>query len=111
MSGMGNPPGGWARCNLDGRTLSPGDQRALADFAETLRASKADPAVRWAELVEGEPPGTFWRVWHCSPPASPGQDQRDFRGQWDQPAPDGIPVWRIDEIQVPDRNQTGDDTS
>src|SRR5580692_5955539 len=96
-----DPSGRYARCNLDGRPVSPGDRRAIADFAETLRAVKTDPTVRWCELVEGEPPGTFWRYWHCPPPVVPEQDQRDLRGQWDKPAPDGIPVWRIDEARAP----------
>jgi len=100
---MSNPDrrGRYARCNLDGRPLSPGDAKAIRDFAETLRASKADPAVRWAELVEGEPAGTFWRYWYCAPSLVPGRDQRDLRGQWDRAAPDGIPVWRIDEHRGP----------
>jgi hypothetical protein len=90
---------GWARCNFDGRPLSPEDAAVMRDFAATLRARKDDRAVQWRELVEGEPPGTYWREWHCPQPLI-RQSWRPVHAQWGPPGEDGIPVWQVFEIEL-----------
>jgi len=90
------PPGGWARCNLGGQPLSPGDERVIADFTATLAARRSDPSVQWRELVTGEN-GSYWREWHCAVPP-PGQVYRVLDSGWvteDEP-----PVRRIYRIEL-----------
>jgi hypothetical protein len=102
----------WARCNFDGRPLSPGDARQVRDFMATLSARKADRGIHWRELVEdGLPgwapvypaarPGAYWREWHCAPPlirqawrVPPGGEE------WAEPGQDGLPVRRIYQIEL-----------
>jgi hypothetical protein len=89
----------WARCNFDGRPASPGDAAVMRDFTATLAARKDDPTVQWRELIEGEPPCTYWRQWHCAGPLA-GETWRPVHAQWGEPGPDGIPVWQVFRIGI-----------
>lgn len=92
----------WARCNFDGRALSPGDERALRDFGVTLLLRETDPGLRWCELVRktGED-GPYWRKWYCPQPGI-RQVWRAVRQDWAEPGKDGLPVRRIYEIEITD---------
>lgn len=111
----------YARCNFDGRPLSPGDQRLADRFAawlgmtdaEKKRVARNDPewqeflgitreTLRRAGPVLREHSEGYWTEWYCEPPET-GQRFRVRPGgdEWDQPTgPE--PVRRIFEIEVVD---------
>ena len=92
----------WARCNFDGRPASPGDQRAIGDFAAFLSARKAgDRALQWLELAQAENGGPYWRAWYCRQPplrrawrVAPGGEE------WSGPGPDGLWTRAIYAIEL-----------
>jgi hypothetical protein len=102
----------WARCNFDGRPMSPGDAEQVRNFLATLDARKADRGVHWRELADARdgywPPqssqaaeGPYWREWHCPPPLT-RQRWRVAPGgeEWHGPGEDGLPVRCIYAIEL-----------
>jgi hypothetical protein len=93
---------GFARCNLDGRPLSPADERAILDFGVTLLLRQADKDLQWCELVSARgQDGPYWRKWYCPQPGI-RQVWRAVRQEWAEPGEDGLPVRRIYEIEITD---------
>lgn len=92
----------WARCNFDGRPMSPGDAEQVRNFLATLDARKADRGIHWRELVvDGDSPGPYWREWHTPPPlirqawrVAPGGEE------WHGSGEDGLPVRCIYAIEL-----------
>lgn len=96
------PPGGWARCNFDGRPLSPGDMRKAADFRAYLAARKDHPGLQWLELADADgEAGPYWRAWYCQvPPLSCAWRVVSGREEWAGPGPDGLQTRHIYEIEL-----------
>ena len=92
---------GWARCNFDGKPVHPDDAAKARDFGAFLTARKAGARdLQWRELIEGEPPCTYWRNWYC--PLPPLRSAwRQVSAGWGEPGPDGIPVWCVYAIALP----------
>lgn len=112
----------YARCNFDGRPLSPGDQAVVDRFARWLAMSKAERLaaarndLEWRawlgithadlrlagyvhreltpDAAAGDP---YWTEWYCEPPAT-GQRYRVPPGEEER---DGFePVRRVYAIEV-----------
>jgi hypothetical protein len=90
----------WARCNFDGRPVSPGDQKVISDYAAFLSARKAgDRALQWLELAQAENGGPYWRAWYCrQPPLRRAWRVTDY--EWAGPGPDGLWTQRIRAIEL-----------
>lgn len=94
----------YARCNFDGRPLSPGDAAVAGNFREFLRVRAAELGLRWCEQFKGPyGRGPYWVYWFCEPPV-PRALWRTVREEWDISG-DGLPVRRIYEIEVADAAQ------
>lgn len=104
----------WARCNHDGRPLSPGDQAAVDEFRQLLAARAGAPPLYWREL-RGEhlENGPYWEEWYCPvPPVT--MSYCVIRGEWIEPGDDvravscgpAYPVRRIFEIRTWDAAET-----
>jgi hypothetical protein len=92
--GTPDPPGGYARCNLDGRPVHPGDAKIITDYAATLVHLRTKPGLHWREKQDG-----YWQEWYCSPPL-PGQLYRVVHEEW--VTEDEQLIRRIHEIELAD---------
>lgn len=99
----------YARCNFDGRPVSPGDQAVMDEFREFLaqrgRFATGQLPLHGRQLRDGPGEETYWEEWYCQVPP-PGASYAVVLQDWTGPADDGHPVRRIFQVRMLDAAET-----
>lgn len=107
----------WARCNFDGRPVSPGDQSVMAEFRQFLelrgRFAGDGPSLQWRQLRDDSGEDPYWEEWYCEVPPA-GASYVVVLQDWAGPEDDAravscgpkYPVRRIFQVRMTDAAET-----